>query len=153
VIPDIGLVEMIIIGLVLFLIVGPERIPQVYGQIALFTRKARHWLNDAKDSLQKEVDQIKDPILQAKEVARGEIDQATGNLAGDFRRELRDLKERGEVLKQRPLSETYAEMQKEGQGNIDNDDASQGFMQGSTGKEQTGSQDKAQEAEPDSDKP
>lgn len=129
-IPDIGLVEMIVIGLVLFLVVGPERIPEVYAQIAGFMRKARSWVNETRDAFRQEAEQIKDPLVQAREVVRGEIDKATEGVASDLKEELRELREHGEVARARPLSEIYADMQQDKDATPDDDDASRGFMQG-----------------------
>jgi len=123
--PDIGLLELVVIGLVLFLVVGPERMPELFGQVAGFIRKARSWVEDAKSMLRTQTQELKDPLLQAKEVVRGELETATDDLTGDLNKELRELRETGEVMKQRPLSEIYAEMKEK-----DADDDSQGFMQG-----------------------
>ncbi len=139
--PDIGLIELVVIGLVLFLVVGPERMPELLSQVAGIIRKTRSWVNDAKGMVQEQAMELKDPLTQAREVVRGEIEGATDDVAGDVRRELRELKETGEVMKQRPLSEIYAEMQRNtAQDAKTTDDTSQGFMQGYT-RPETAAQD------------
>jgi len=130
--PDIGLLELVVIGLVLFLVVGPERMPELFAQVAGFIRKARNWVTEAKAAVRSQTMELKDPLVQAREVVRGTVDEATDELTGELREELKDLRETGEVLKQRPLSEIYDDMQQKQQKD---DDQSQGFMQGYSGGE------------------
>lgn len=131
--PDIGLLELVVIGLVLFLVVGPERMPELFAQVAGFIRKARAWMEDTKAMLRDQAQDLQDPLLQAKEVVRGEVESAADELTGDLSKELRELKEHGEVVKQRPLSEIYEKMQAQ-----DADGSSQGFMQGEASSKRAG---------------
>jgi len=79
-VPDIGLTELIIIGLVLFLVVGPERFPEFFGQVAGMIRKTRQWFNETRQTIRQETDALKRPIIQAHDQVRDEIRHATGEL-------------------------------------------------------------------------
>jgi len=81
VIPDIGLVEMVVIGLVLFLVVGPDRLPEVYAQLSRLVGQARLWLEEARRALRDEAEQVREPVVQAREAMRREIADATQELA------------------------------------------------------------------------
>lgn len=120
--PDIGLLELVIIGLGLLLIVGPERMPEFFGQAARALSQLRRWVNSMKQQIRQEAEVLKDPVLQAKEVVRGEIDKAVDDVASDVDKELSELREGGRVEPVKPLSDVYKSM--------DHDDASKGFMQG-----------------------
>lgn len=121
--PDIGIVEMVVIGLILFLVVGPERMPELFSEVSEAIRKVRLWVQGAKSALSEQARELKDPILQAREVVRGEVEAAKDEASGGLHEELRET---GEVMKQRPLSEIYAEMQ---QQKPDDNSTNKGFMQ------------------------
>ena len=121
--PDIGLVEIIVIGIAMFLILGPERTPEFMGQIARWLRKAKSWFGDVREQLRREVDTVQDPIVQAREMAKGEIQAATDEVNASLAGQSGPAA--GNRAGVRPLSEIYQEMQ-EGR----DDDTSQGFMQG-----------------------
>ena len=46
--PDIGLFELILIGLLLFLVVGPERMPEFLGQVGRWVRSGRGWVSELR---------------------------------------------------------------------------------------------------------
>ena len=64
--PDIGLIELIFIGIVGFLVLGPERLPEFFSQIAGFVRKGREWMSNLKQQIALEKKQLKEPIDEAK---------------------------------------------------------------------------------------
>ncbi|PPD29633.1 MAG: twin-arginine translocase subunit TatB [Methylomonas sp.] len=53
---DVGFSEMLMVGLVGLLVLGPERLPKVAREAALWIRKARSVLNDAKADIKRELD-------------------------------------------------------------------------------------------------
>lgn len=60
--PDIGLLELILIGIVAFLVLGPERMPDLISQVGRTLRHARKWMHE-----------IKQQIHDETEVLRGEV--------------------------------------------------------------------------------
>lgn len=61
---DIGFSELIIIGIVMLLVVGPERLPETIKTAALWVGRARGMLSDAKETIKDEigVDEIKQQL-------------------------------------------------------------------------------------------
>jgi len=75
--PDIGLFELLLIGLLLFLVVGPERMPEFFGQIARWVRSGRGWMNQFRSELSRETAAITDPLKDA----RGKLEQGLDSIS------------------------------------------------------------------------
>ncbi|MDX8401754.1 MAG: hypothetical protein R8K47_03890 [Mariprofundaceae bacterium] len=67
--PDIGFLELLLIGLIAFLALGPERMPEFFGQIGAFVRKARLWAAQARGELDRELSAMR---IQADDEGTGE---------------------------------------------------------------------------------
>lgn len=52
---DIGFWELLVIGVVLLLVMGPERLPEVAKQAAFFIRKARQGVYRLRNEMQDEI--------------------------------------------------------------------------------------------------
>ncbi len=52
---DIGFWELLVIGVVLLLVMGPERLPEVAKQVAFFIRKARQGVYRLRSEMQDEI--------------------------------------------------------------------------------------------------
>lgn len=46
--PDIGLFELVLIGALAFIVLGPERLPEFFGQIGRMLRHARRWAGELR---------------------------------------------------------------------------------------------------------
>lgn len=51
---DIGFVEMLVIGLILLLVVGPERLPEVARTVGGWVHQAKQYFDSMKDQLDRE---------------------------------------------------------------------------------------------------
>ncbi len=81
--PDIGLFELIMIGLALVVIVGPERVPEFFGQIGSAARQLRRWVDDLRAQVRVETEELKAPVAQVEEAVRTEIDRVTEQMTID----------------------------------------------------------------------
>jgi len=70
--PDIGLLELILIGVVAFLVLGPERMPDLLSQVGNLVRHARNWFHDIKQQVKAETDLIRKEVDETK----AEVDDA-----------------------------------------------------------------------------
>ncbi|MDQ6976182.1 MAG: hypothetical protein Q9M22_06440 [Mariprofundaceae bacterium] len=91
--PDIGLVELLVIGLLLFLLVGPERMPEALKQATDVVRTVRAWLSKVTTALTEQADAIKTPIEEIKTDAKKDlvnqlpsVDHGLGQVLSDFKR-------------------------------------------------------------------
>lgn len=52
---DIGFFELLVVGMVLIIVMGPERLPEVAKQIAFYIRKARQGMFRLRNEMQSEI--------------------------------------------------------------------------------------------------
>jgi len=57
--PDIGLFELILIGAIAFLVLGPERLPDFFAQIGRVVHKGRNWMSAVKQQLDTETKDLR----------------------------------------------------------------------------------------------
>ncbi len=81
--PDIGMVELILIGLVGFLVLGPERLPVFLGQIGKFMRQGRAWMTSLKMQLDQERQHISQPVQEIKEEVETSIKDVVNDVTGE----------------------------------------------------------------------
>lgn len=68
---DIGFFELLVIGVVLLLVMGPERLPEVARQGAFIIKRVRAWIFQMKS----EMNLIDDPILKEFKQAKNELNE------------------------------------------------------------------------------
>jgi len=91
--PDIGLVELLLIGLILFLVVGPERLPEVMVQVADLFRTLRQWSGQLRTVVAEQTEALKKPLEQEREQLRQDMHNSTTPITTAFN----DLIEQGKV--------------------------------------------------------
>ncbi len=74
--PDIGFFELGLIGLVAFLVLGPERMPEFFGQIGRFARHARQWWEQMRLQMESESRALREPLDEARRAASEGLDAA-----------------------------------------------------------------------------
>jgi len=72
--PDIGFLELIVIGVIAFLVLGPERMPELFGQVGRLVRKGRGWVNDIRKQIDAETGSLKNPLHDVQDTMKGGID-------------------------------------------------------------------------------
>ena len=103
---DIGFWELLIIAIVLLLVMGPERLPEVARQAAFLVRKARQGMFRLKNEMRSEMDGTPFADLQK---AKAEMT----NFKNDMKQFGRDLADSGEQdNKKKNQSKTQAKAKK-----------------------------------------
>ncbi|MDQ6989255.1 MAG: twin-arginine translocase TatA/TatE family subunit [Mariprofundaceae bacterium] len=74
--PDIGMIELILIGMIAFLVLGPERLPEFFAQIAGFMRQGRKWIYDLKSQFDLEKQQLIRPVEEMKQSIQTSIEES-----------------------------------------------------------------------------
>jgi len=74
--PDIGFLELLVVGAIAFLILGPERTPEFFAQIGRMVRKGRGWIADVKRQIDQETQALKTPIQETKDTLQEPIKEA-----------------------------------------------------------------------------
>ena len=69
---DIGFSELIVIGIVALIVIGPERLPKVARTIGLLLGRAQRYVSDVKSDINREIqlDELKKLQSQVTESAR-----------------------------------------------------------------------------------
>lgn len=73
--PDIGLIELALIGLIAFLVLGPERLPEFFAQIGQIVRQGKTWLHGVKRQLDYEKQQMTKPIEEVKSEVHASVSE------------------------------------------------------------------------------
>jgi len=74
--PDIGLIELLLIAVVGFLVIGPDKLPEFMGQIASIVRQGRAWMTSLRMQLEQEKQSIIAPVKEIKEGLETSIQDA-----------------------------------------------------------------------------
>ncbi|OIO68894.1 MAG: hypothetical protein AUJ57_09715 [Zetaproteobacteria bacterium CG1_02_53_45] len=64
--PDIGFLELLLIGVIAFMVLGPERMPELFGQVGRVVKKGRRWIDDVRRQIDVE-SQLSHTVAQAKD--------------------------------------------------------------------------------------
>jgi len=101
---DIGFLEMLTIGVVALVVIGPERLPEVAAKVGRYVGKAQRFVRGVRSDISRELesgdlkrligdqkDQI-DELRQMVKTATKDIEQSTGGVMKDAQRSLSDMK-------------------------------------------------------------
>ncbi|MBL4775577.1 MAG: twin-arginine translocase TatA/TatE family subunit [Mariprofundus sp.] len=72
--PDIGFLELILVAAIAFLLLGPERMPELLGQVGRLVRKGRTWINDVRQQIDVETAGLKNPLHEVEDAVKGGVD-------------------------------------------------------------------------------
>lgn len=87
---DIGFFELLVVGVVLIIVMGPERLPEVARQAAFFIRKARQGMFRLRNEMQNEIEGT--PFADLEKAK-----QEMADLKNDIKQFGRDLAESAET--------------------------------------------------------
>ncbi len=80
--PDIGIFELLLIGILLFVVVGPERMPEFFGQIGRWARFARNWWTGMRGEVMREIEKESAPIREVGDSVRRQVVEIRDEVAG-----------------------------------------------------------------------
>ncbi len=60
--PDIGFLELILVGVIAFLVLGPDRMPELFAQVGRVVRKGRGWIADVRRQIDEETAPLKNSL-------------------------------------------------------------------------------------------
>ncbi|MDX8396449.1 MAG: twin-arginine translocase TatA/TatE family subunit [Mariprofundaceae bacterium] len=69
--PDIGLLELILIGAIAFLVLGPEKMPELFSQVSKTVKTGRAWISNVRQQIEQETDVLKQPVDDVKDALSG----------------------------------------------------------------------------------
>ena len=86
--PDIGFLELMLVAVIAFLVLGPERMPELLGQVGRLVKKGKHWFADIRRQIDEET-ALSHSVEEVKK-SLNSVDVA------DWNRDI--MKKHGEVL-------------------------------------------------------
>ena len=109
---DIGFSELLVIGVVALIVIGPERLPGVARTLGHLFGRMQRYVNDVKADIQREVelDELKKLRESVEESAR-EIEQSVNREFDTAGREMRELQSLVDSAAQRASEPTAARTQ------------------------------------------
>jgi len=78
--PDIGFFELLLVGAVAFLILGPERTPEFFAQIGRMVRQGRAWISTVKQQIDAETQVIKEPMQEVRDALSDQLDDGLSSM-------------------------------------------------------------------------
>lgn len=101
---DVGFSELILIGVVALLVLGPERLPKLARDVGRWVGRARRYMNHVREEIDREVElselrRLRDEIESKAREAVSEVDSVSGGVEEAVRSTLDD------VAQPRPHSE------------------------------------------------
>jgi len=72
---------MIIVGIVAFLVLGPDRLPDFFAQIARFVGQLRAWVFDLKHQFDEETKQVTQPVEYIKQEVNASVKEVKSDLS------------------------------------------------------------------------
>ncbi len=86
---DVGFSEMIVIGIVALVVIGPERLPKVARTVGHLIGRAQRYVNDVKRDIDREVqiDELRKLQSQMQDAAR-EIETSVSTSVAEVKQEL-----------------------------------------------------------------
>lgn len=105
---DIGFSELMVIGIVALLVIGPERLPKVARTLGLLLGRARRYVSDVKSDINREIQldelkklqsQMTDSARSLEDSVRKEYDMARSTVETPIKAAVGDLEaaSRGET--------------------------------------------------------
>ena len=86
---DISFTELMVVGVVALVVIGPEKLPKVARTIGHLVGKAQRYVNDVKSDIQREVDldefrKMKDHVEQAAQSVQSSLQETQSTLTKPF---------------------------------------------------------------------
>ena len=78
--PDIGFFELLLVGAVAFLILGPERTPEFFAQIGRMVRQGRAWITTVKQQIDTETQGLKEPMQEVRDALNDQLDEGLNSM-------------------------------------------------------------------------
>ena len=86
---DISFTELLVVGVVALVVIGPQKLPKVARTIGHLAGKAQRYVNDVKSDIQREVDldefrKMKDHVEQAAQSVQSSLAETQSSLSKPF---------------------------------------------------------------------
>jgi sec-independent protein translocase protein TatB len=103
---DIGFSELLVIGVVALIVIGPEKLPRVARTIGHLAGRLQRYVNDVKADINREIEldelrKMRDSMQQAASEMQSSVDKEMSKTADDLNKSLEGEKPKEELQKPR----------------------------------------------------
>lgn len=91
--PDVSLTEFAVIGLVVLIVFGPQRLPEITRKAGEWARELRSISREFRRGIEREVAVINEPLQEIKEDLAGPVEQIKQELKGSLEELKEEVKE------------------------------------------------------------
>ena len=98
--PDVSLTEFAIIGLVVLIVFGPNRLPEISRKAGKWARELRSISREFRRGIEREVAVVQEPLQEIKKDLAGPMAQIKQDLKGPLDEIKKDLKEPLDEIKE-----------------------------------------------------
>src|SRR5512134_2695883 len=115
---DIGFSEMLVIGLVALIVIGPERLPRVARTIGHLAGRLQRYVSDVKADINREIEldelrKMRDSMQEAASNFESSVQSEVHKTETELNKSVEDLNKAVEAPERKPLEEQAPEKKPE----------------------------------------
>jgi sec-independent protein translocase protein TatB len=123
---DISFTELMVIGVVALIVIGPEKLPKVARTVGHLLGRAQRYVNDVKGDIQREVEidelrKMKQEMESAAQSVQSSFTKTESDIRQGLQEPIDDMKSIGDGLKKDSLENNAESLKEDSIGDVKND--------------------------------
>jgi len=123
---DISFTELMLIGVVALIVIGPEKLPKVARTVGHLLGRAQRYVNDVKGDIQREVEidelrKMKQEMESAAQSVQSSFTKTESDIRQGLQEPIDDMKSIGDGLKKDSLENNAESLKEDSIGDVKND--------------------------------
>ncbi len=123
---DISFTELMLVGVVALIVIGPEKLPKVARTVGHLLGRAQRYVNDVKGDIQREVEidelrKMKQEMESAAQSVQSSFTKTESEIRQGLQEPIDDVNSMGEGLKKDSLADSAGSLKDDSVGEVKND--------------------------------
>ena len=123
---DISFTELMVVGVVALIVIGPEKLPKVARTVGHLLGRAQRYVNDVKGDIQREVEidelrKMKQEMESAAQSVQSSFTKTESEIRQGLQEPINDMNSIGEGLKKDSLADNAESIKDDSAGEVKND--------------------------------
>ena len=123
---DISFTELMLVGVVALIVIGPEKLPKVARTVGHLLGRAQRYVNDVKGDIQREVEidelrKMKQEMESAAQSVQSSFTKTESDIRQGLQEPIDDMKSIGDGLKKDSLENSAESLKEDSIGDVKND--------------------------------
>jgi sec-independent protein translocase protein TatB len=123
---DISFTELMLVGVVALIVIGPEKLPKVARTVGHLLGRAQRYVNDVKGDIQREVEidelrKMKQEMESAAQSVQSSFTKTESDIRQGLQEPIDDMKSIGDGLKKDSLENNAESLKEDSTGDVKND--------------------------------